>query len=40
MGQRLTKSQLMKMVKKICVGYQQEVIDPSSGERPSNYGQT
>ena len=31
---------LMKMVKKICVEYQQEGIDPSLGERPANYGQT
>ena len=32
-------ARLVKMVKKICVGYQQEGIDPSSGERPANYGQ-
>ena len=31
---------LNKMVKKICVGYQQEGIDPPSGEKPTNYGQT
>ena len=29
---------LNKMVKKICVGYQQERIDPPSGEKPANYG--
>ena len=29
-------ARLNKMVKKICVGYQQEGID----ERPANYGQT
>ena len=33
-------ARLIKMVKKICVGYQQEGIDPPSGERPANYGQT
>ena len=31
---------LIKMVKKICVGYQQEGIDPLSSEKPVNYGQT
>ena len=31
---------LNKMVKKICVGYHQERIDPPSGEKPANYGQT
>ena len=30
---------LNKMVKEICVRYQQEGIDPPSGERPANYGQ-
>ena len=29
---------LNKMVKKICVGYQQKRIDPPSGEKPANYG--
>ena len=33
-------AQLNKMVKKICVGYQQEGIDPPSGKKPANYGQT
>ena len=33
-------AQLIKMVKKICVEYQQEGIDPPSGEKPANYGQT
>ena len=33
-------ARLIKMVKKICVGYQQEGIDPPSGEKPVNYGQT
>ena len=33
-------ARLNKMVKKICAGYQQEGIDPSSGEKPANYGQT
>ena len=33
-------AQLIKMVKKICVGYQHEGIDPSSSEKPANYGQT
>ena len=33
-------ARLNKMVKKICVGYQQEWIDPLSGEKPANYGQT
>ena len=32
-------ARLNKMVKKICVGYQQEGIDPPSGVRPANYGQ-
>ena len=31
-------AQLIKMIKKICVGYQQEGIDPPSGEKPVNYG--
>ena len=30
---------LNKMVKEICVRYQQEGIDPPSGERPTYYGQ-
>ena len=39
MGQRPSESYgCMKL--KICVGYQQEGIDPSSGEKPANYGQT
>ena len=33
-------ARLNKMVKKICVGYQQKGIDPPSGEKPTNYGQT
>ena len=33
-------ARLIKMVKKKCVGYQQEGIDPPSGENPANYGQT
>ena len=33
-------ARLNKMIKKICVGYQQEGIDPPSGEKPANYGQT
>ena len=33
-------AQLNKMVKKICVGYQQEGIDPPSSEKPANYSQT
>ena len=32
-------ARLIEMIKKICVGYQQEGIDPPSGERPANYGQ-
>ena len=41
MGQRPTKSHCrIKVVNKICVGYQQEGIDPPSGEKPANYGQT
>ena len=32
-------ARLIKMVKKKrCVGYQQEGIDPPSGEKPANYG--
>ena len=31
-------ARLIKMVKKICVGYQQEGMDPPSGEKPANYG--
>ena len=31
---------LIEMIKKICVGYQQEGIDPPSGEIIANYGQT
>ena len=37
MGQRPTESHGC-MKKKICVGYQQEGIDPSSSEKPTNYG--
>ena len=33
-------SLLNKMVKKISVEYQQEGMDPPSGEKPVNYGQT
>ena len=33
-------SRLIKMVKKICDGYQQEGIDHPFGEKPANYGQT
>ena len=33
-------TRLIAMIKKICVGYQQEEIDPPSGENPTNYGQT
>ena len=33
-------ARMIKMVKKICVRYQQEGIDPPSGEKPVNYGQT
>ena len=33
-------TRLIKMVTKICVGYPQEGIDPPSGEKPANYGQT
>ena len=33
-------SRLIKMVKKICAEYQQEGIDPPSGEKLANYGQT
>ena len=33
-------ARLIEMIKKICVGYQQEGINPPSGERPVNYGQT
>ena len=33
-------SRLNKMVNKICVGYQQERIDPPSGEKSANYSQT
>ena len=32
--------QLIKMVKKIRAGYQQEMIDPPSREKPVNYGKT
>ena len=31
-------ARLIEMVKKICAGYQQEGIDPPSGEKPANYG--
>ena len=33
-------TRLIKIVKKIYVGYQQEGIDPTSGEKSANYGQT
>ena len=33
-------AQLNKMLSKICVGYQQEWIDPPLGEKPANYGQS
>ena len=33
-------ARLIKMKRKICEVYQQEGIDPPSGERPANYGQT
>ena len=33
-------ARLNKMVKKISVEYHQEGIDPPSGEKPVNYGQT
>ena len=33
-------ARLIKMVKKICVEYQQKGIDPLSSEKPVNYGQT
>ena len=33
-------TRLNKIVKKICVMYQQEGIDPLSGEKPTNYDQT
>ena len=39
MGQRPIESHGC-MKKKICVGYQQEGIDPPSDEKPANYGQT
>ena len=39
MGQSPTESHGY-MKRKICVGYQQEMIDPPSGEGPANYGQT
>ena len=31
-------ARLIEMIKKICVGYQQEGIDPPLGEKPVNYG--
>ena len=40
MGQRPTEAHDLYMIKKICVGYQQEGIDPPSGEKPTKYGQT
>ena len=41
MGQRPTESHdQIKVVNKICAGYQQEGIDPPPGEKPANYGQT
>ena len=33
-------ARLIKKVKKICVRYQQEGINPPLGEKPANYGQT
>ena len=33
-------AQLIKMVKKICIRYQQEEIYPLLGEMQANYGQT
>ena len=33
-------ARLNKMVKKICVGYQQAGVEPPSGEKPAIYGQT
>ena len=39
MGQRPTESHCC-MKRKICAGYQQKGIDPPSGEKPANYGQT
>ena len=39
MGQSPTESQ-GSMKRKICVGYQQEGINPPTGEKPANYGQT
>ena len=33
-------TRLIKIIKKICVGYQQKGTDPPSGEKPTNYGQT
>ena len=40
MGQRPTESHGFIHDKEICVGYQREVIDSPSGEKPANYGQT
>ena len=37
MGQRPTELHGC-MKRKICAGYQQEGIDPPSGEKPANYG--
>ena len=31
-------ARLNKIVKKICIRYQQEGIDPPSSEKPTNYG--
>ena len=39
MGQRPIESHGC-MKRKICVRYQEEGIDPPSGEKPTNYGQT
>ena len=33
-------ARLIEMIKKICARYQQEGINPPSGEKPANYGQT
>ena len=39
MRQHPTKSHSC-MKRKICAEFQQEGIDPPSGEKPANYGQT
>ena len=40
MGQRPIESNGLYMIKKICVGYQQEGIDPPLGEKSFKYDQT